>query len=421
MDNLSTSIIVDSSTLSKLPAEAQAKLRSNIRVFGFDNQTLWKFNSLQDLYESCVYIRTIIDTIADCVRNVNVRLYKTSKTGEDVEIFDHPVLSLLNNPNPLQTVGDWMAQRLIFQKLYGQSFIRGVRGRTNRFIDSKALWNLLPSSVRIVEHNEGVNDITSRFTLDEIVNRFEYTSREGMTILQPSEVLMWVDYRFGFSGKSEVQTLMDSASNLMAIQESRGQIIKHRGMTGFISPEPGNDITGAQLTLKDEKTKNGILSGIKKLYGTLRGQSQIALLEAPVKWTPVTVDIQKLRLTENEKAEFDKCCDLLGVPREIFDGKSTFDNQAEAKKKLYTDRVIPWVKGEFDQIAYKMELQREGLRLEGDFSHLEVLQDDMKVREEVEMMKTERLLKLKDAKQIEAITVNKELGYDIKEVSDGKE
>jgi hypothetical protein len=68
-----------------------------------------------------------------------------------------------------------------------------------------------------------------------------------------------------------------------------------------------------------------------------------------------------------------------------------------------------------------MELQREGLRLEGDFSHLEVLQDDMKVREEVEMMKTERLLKLKDAKQIEAITVNKELGYDIKEVSDGKE
>jgi phage portal protein BeeE len=234
-------------------------------------------------------------------------------------------------------------------------------------------------------------------------------------------VLMWVDYRFGFSGKSEVQTLMDSASNLMAIQESRGQIIKHRGMTGFISPEPGNDITGAQLTLKDEKTKNGILSGIKKLYGTLRGQSQIALLEAPVKWTPVTVDIQKLRLTENEKAEFDKCCDLLGVPREIFDGKSTFDNQAEAKKKLYTDRVIPWVKGEFDQIAYKMELQREGLRLEGDFSHLEVLQDDMKVREEVEMMKTERLLKLKDAKQIEAITVNKELGYDIKEVSDGKE
>ena len=63
-----------------------------------------------------------------------------------------------------------------------------------------------------------------------------------------------------------------------------------------------------------------------------------------------------------------------------------------------------------------MELNKQGLRLEGDFSHLEVLQDDMKVREEVEMMKTDRLIKLKEAGQIEAITVNKELGYDIKEV-----
>ena len=66
---------------------------------------------------------------------------------ERIEIFEHPVLSLINNPNPLQNVGDWMAQRLIFQKLYGRSFIRGVKGRTDNFIDSKALWNLLPWTV----------------------------------------------------------------------------------------------------------------------------------------------------------------------------------------------------------------------------------------------------------------------------------
>ena len=77
----------------------------------------------------------------------------------------------------------------------------------------------------------------------------------------------------------------------------------------------------------------------------LRGQSQIALMEAPVKWTPVTVDIQKLRLTENEKAEFDKCCDLLGVPREIFDGKSTFNNQAEAKEEALHRQGHPVGKG----------------------------------------------------------------------------
>lgn len=399
----------------------QTNLPNTIRVFGFDNVSLWKFDTLQDVYETCVYIRTIIDTMADCVRNVNVRLYRTSATKEDTEIFDHPVLTLLNNPNPLQSTGDWMAQRLIFQKLYGRSFVRGVRGRTDKFIDSKALWNLLPDKVRIVEFNNGVNDITSRFTFDEIIKEFEYQSREGMVRLTPEEVLMWVDYRFGLEGKSEVDTLRDSASNLMAIQESRGQLIKHRGMMGFISPEVGADQTGTMATIKDPKIKDNILTGIKRLFGLLRGQSQIALMDAPVKWTPVAMDVQKLRLNESEKAEFDKCCDLLGVPREIFDGKSTFDNQAEAKKKLYTDRVIPWVRGEFELLSNKMELSKQGLRLEGDFSHIDVLQEDKKAKEEVEAAKTERLLKLKEAGQISGQTVNTELGYDIKEVSDGKE
>lgn len=396
-------------------------LEKKLRIIGFDNVSLWKFHDIKDIYESCVYIRMIIDTMADCARNVNVRLYKTNPTKEDTEVFSHPVLTLINNPNPLQNTGDWMAQRLIFQKLYGRSFIRGVRGRTDRFTDSKALWNLLPDKVRIVEHNNGVNDITSRFTLDEIIKEFEYTNNEGLATLTPEEVLFWCDYRFGFDNKSEVQTLKDSASNLMAIQESRGQVIKHRGMTGFISPEIGNDATGSTVTIRDPKMKDSILSGIKRLYGLLRGQTPIAMMEMPVKWTSTGYDIQQLRLDESEKAEFNKCCDLLGVPREIFNGESTFNNQKEAKKKLYTDRVIPWVRTEFELLSAKMGLYEQGLRLEGDFSHIDVLQEDAKAREEVEMVKTERLLKLKDAGQINGQTVNKELGYDITEVSDGKE
>lgn len=421
MDNLDTSIVVSSSVLSKLPPEAQAALRSDIRIYGFDNQSLWKFNSMREIYEDCIYIRTIIDTMADCVRNVNVRLYKTVKEGEDKEIFEHPVLTLLKNPNPMQPLGDWMAQRLVYQKLYGKSFISGVPGRTDKFIDSKALWNLPSDQVKIVEFNNGVNDIYSKFSLDEIIEAFEFTSKEGLKRLMPEKIIAWIDFHFDLTtGKSEAQTLKDSASNLMAIQESRGQIIKHRGMTGFLSPEMGSDATGATMVLKDDTVKKGILSQVKRLYGLLRGQSQIALLDAPMKWTPVAIDVAKLQLTVSEKAEFDKCCDLLGVPREIFDGKSTFDNQAEAKKKLYTDRIIPWVENEFSMIASKMELDKQQLRLSGDFSHLEILQDDMKVHEEVETIRTDRLLKLKEAGQILGQTVNKELGYDVNEVIEVK-
>lgn len=408
------------STFSNLSSDALSALkRDGIRVYGFDNKSLYEFTSLRDVYESCIYVRTIIDTFADCVRNVNFRLYKTAKEAEDKELFEHPVLSLVRNPNPLQTGGDWMAQRLIYQKLYGKSFIRGVQGRTLYFKDSKALWNLPPDSVRIVEYNNGINDIYSRFTLDEIIDYFEFRAKDGLKTLQPEEVLAWIDFHFDLTaGKSEIQTLIDSASNLMAIQESRGQIIKHRGMIGFLSPEMSQDAAGSIIAMKDPEVKAGILSAIKRLYGTLRRQASIAQVDVPMKWTPVAIDIEKLRLDEQEKAEFNKCCDLLGVPREIFDGQSTYDNQVEAKKKLYTDRVIPWVENEISLLSAKMELEKDGLRLEGDFSHLEVLQDDELAREDTEMKKTERLLKLKDAGQISGQTVNKELGYDVAEVAD---
>ena len=47
---------------------------------------------------------------------------------------------------------------------------------------------------------------------------------------------MWVDYRFGLSGKSEVQTLMDSASNLMAIQGVEGSDNQTQGHDWFYQP-----------------------------------------------------------------------------------------------------------------------------------------------------------------------------------------
>lgn len=408
---------------SGLPKEYADYLKKNgIRILGFENKRTWEFTSLEDIYNRCIYIRAIVDKKAECARNIKLRLFKTDPTAEDVEIFSHPVLDLMNNPNPLQSLGDWYAQRLVQQTVYGKSFIRGVKGRTNDFINSKALWNLPPVDVQVIEYLNGVNDMYSRFTIDEIVDYFRFTSRSGLVELQPEEVLMWMDFTFKFNDcsinndRSEFSTLKESASNLMAIQEARGELIKHMGAVGILSPNAGSDATGTTMVLKDPKTKADLLSGIKKLYGIVRGQSKIMQADIPLQWQQMATDVAKLQLTQQEQSEFNVCCDLLQVPRALFDDKSTFNNQEEAKKKLYTDVVIPWCNSETQRLNAKFGLNKMNLELRSDFTHLEILQDDLSAKEDVETKKTDRVIKLVDKGMLTKDTAVTELGYDPKDM-----
>jgi hypothetical protein len=43
---------------------------------------------------------------------------------------------------------------------------------------------------------------------------------------------------------------------------------------------------------------------------------------------------------------------------------------------VYQDTIIPETQQMYDSIAHQMELDKEGLKLVADFSHLPVLQDD---------------------------------------------
>lgn len=397
--------------LDDLPTDAIEYLKNKgIRVQGFENRSLWNLKGVEQMYAKCAPIRAILNEKRNAASNANIRLFKNIKEGEDEEVFEHDLLTLMRNPNPFQDFGTWLAQRMIYQDLYSRTYIRSVEGRKMGFGSPMALWNLRPDKITLKTKTGFTVDETRVFDFADIISGYDYQSDEGLQVLSNDEVLFFSDYLFNFDkDTSDVKSIEESAKNLMAILESRGEIIKHRGALGMISPEMGTDSTGTMIAIG--KGKPNLLSQIKKMYGLLRGQSQIMIPDYPVKWQKMSMSMAELRLSESQKDEINVCCDVLSVPRELFDPSTTFNNKEDARKKLYQDVVIPFCESDIERLNSKMNMREQGMYFKADFSHLQIFQENEKDKEAALKAKTDRLISLFDKGLIKDIDVQKELGY----------
>ena len=349
----------------------------------------YEWNSVAEMYDNCPYIRAIIDYKASCVANGRLILKQSKKDGEDEVVLNSPYLDRLKNPNPLQSFQALIAQTMIYESLYSRSFLRGVKGLAKGYKNSRAIWSLPPSEVDVKYKDNDLVDLYSKFRLEDIIDYYEFNSNAAITKLYDDEILYSSDYALGFIDMvSDFETLQQSVANLMYIQESRGVIIRNRGALGMLSQAAGNKDQAGIIPLEAADKKN-IQEAYRKLYGIKPSQSSIIIPDVPMTWQSMIVSIKELQLSEQSLEEFNICCDMLGVPRSIFDDQTSFDNQSEVKKRLYTDTIIPYANNKANLLTRKFELKDQYFCI--DYSHVDALQDDEKQKQETEKINTEKL------------------------------
>lgn len=392
-----------------LPVSVMSNLRkSGIVIKGFDNRRTWDIKTMEEMYLLSPHIRMIMNAKFNACANVRFRMFQKG-TDEDKEIFEHPILELLKNPNPLQDGGSLVAQRMAYQDIWGKTYLRSVNIRQDGFTEkTKALWNLPSNLVTPKIKNNGLIDIYSKFSADEIIDYYEFMATDGNADIQPEFILMYSDFMFNFqTDTSDFIALKESAKNLLAITESRGEVIKHRGAEGMLSPKIGTD--GLYSVVKEDDVKAGILGQLKRWYGNLRGQSRIMNADVPMDWVSMTSDMNALRLDESQMSEFNTCCDLLSVPRALFDDKSTYENKKQAEVKMYQDTIIPWSEGDAKRLTKKFNLTDTYITY--DYTHLPIMQESETERTAADKTKTETAILKLDKGIIDLPTAKKELGY----------
>jgi hypothetical protein len=157
--------------------------------------------------------------------------------------------------------------------------------------------------------------------------------------------------------------------------ESRGVILKYRGAIGILSND-SQDIAGSVPI--DPKEKDAIQNSFKK-YGTLKGQHQVIITDAKVKWQSMMVNNPKnLGLFEEVEADFDRILDAFNMPTELFSGKDrTYENQNQARKSVYENAIIPEA-GEWCAALNRRFFPDTPHKFILEYFHLPIFQEDTK-------------------------------------------
>lgn len=254
------------------------------------------------------------------------------------EILGHPILTLLQRPNPSLSGISFLEAVYAYLLLSGNSYIESV-GPNNK--PPRELWNLRPDRMMVIPGAFGtpqgyeylVNGRTSRFAVDPITARGP--------VLQIKEFNPLNDW-YGMSRVIPAAKAVDrhnaaAAHNTALLQNGArpsGALVfppvKVGGMDGEQSAPP-EVIQAAEKRLRDHHS-GPANSGKPMVLGGNVEWIQMGM-------TPLEMDFEALK----DDAARDICI-AWGVPHVlIVKGSSTFNNISEAKLEFYEDTVIPTI------------------------------------------------------------------------------
>jgi len=323
---------------------------------------------------------------------------KELSTGEPIE--NDKFLNLLSRPNPLQSSMSWLEQLYIDFQVFGNAFpfLLTPLHRTPTPDLVKAIYNLparytFAKSSGKLFYQTKLDDIVEKYVLllrgqnyDFRTNQVSHIASSNMDFLNGQYV----------SGESPLKSLDWALSNIKAAYEARNVYITRRGAFGVLSNNTKGDMGVQPIEKKEELQKS-----LNK-YGLTKGQWQIIVTNADLKWNPISIPIKDLELYKEVKESTIALANRYDYPillMNYLEG-STFSNMNVAWKQLYTDSILPDAKHisqEINRTVNSSDFNREYYL---DYSHIEALQADKKIEAERHKIAVDTVLALNEAIQL---------------------
>lgn len=148
---------------------------------------------------------------------------------------------------------------------------------------------------------------------------------------------------FEATGFSDAHFLKDKLRFLDSVNSSDFNLIENYGAMGIVSPESDNSVAGAEFTEDDIKD---LQDRYQKHYGIQVGKWSLMFVPKPTKYSPISLPIAQLQLSEKRLYCIRAMYEALGVPKElsVYFDNSTFENRNQAELDMYSNTVSKWAK-----------------------------------------------------------------------------
>lgn len=285
----------------------------------------------EESYNKNVVAYRAIKEISDCVGSVPFLLYK-GKGKDREELEDHPLLQLLERPNPMQSRTQFMQTVAGFLMIAGNSYIERVGPRSAA---PRELWTKRPDRMKVVPGKRGIPVF------------YEFSINQGQVVTWP------VNQLNGLSEILHIKTFnpINDWYGLSAIEAAAYSIDQHNESGKWNMWRLQNDARPSGALVVDPKSATGLSD---EEYSRLKSQidnewagpenaGRPLLLEGGLDWKEMGLNAQEMDWLEGRFSSAREVAAALGMPPQMLGipGDNTHRNMEEARLWLWEQTVIP--------------------------------------------------------------------------------
>jgi HK97 family phage portal protein len=369
--------IIDS-LLSKFGYEKQAnrvyQVPDNQKAFNlFGQPTEDNYENFLNKYADTNWVYACVFRMASKSAGLHFKLFKKVKmNGEDTleQIQEHPLLDLLETPNPFMDGADLIESTFSYRELTGNAY-----WLLDSFVAGKPteIFSLNPAKIII------------KPSKTDFIDRYVYHVGQGKSIeLDPAFIL-----HFKYFNPNDIFYGLGplSAGRLSSDSQKFGDQYNLNFFKN--SAEPGG------VFETDKSVNNGQIDRIRASWDSrLRGVAQShrpIILEGGLKWKPTEISKRDMQFIESKKMTREDILGVFGVPPALV-GVFEFANYAnsrEQRKIFWIDTMIPkMLKIESVINSFLVKPFDKNLVIKFDFDEVEILKENAETAANVDEILT---------------------------------
>ena len=295
------------------------------------------------------------------------------KAGDQI-LDQHPVIDLLNRPNPLQSYSEFFSSLYGYLLLSGNSYVLKVgsdRGAPTE------LHQLRPDRIQI---KGGGNPIPEKYNYimnGRVAASYEVDQENGFSELKHIKLWNPLDDYYGCSPLAAAASEVDQHN--MSSKHNVNLLNNGARPSGAVIFKPRDD-AGMAINLSEQQRAQ-LLTDLNNRFSGAGNAGRPLLLEGDFDWKEMGLspkDMDFLNLKHLSATEIAMCfgvpSQLVGVP-----DAQTYANVAEARLALYEETIIPYLrKIESDLNEWLIPMFGENLAMEFDIDAIPALSERRK-------------------------------------------
>lgn len=329
------------------------------------DKVIWtprKYDKLaEEGYKINPYVYACINQIAKGCAGIPwvLREIGAGENGKQKEIHEHPILNLIQRPNPQQGQSSFIENTMAFLLISGNAYIEGAEDSNGI---PQELYSLRPDRMKIVKGDKY-----------EPVGGYIYDVNNNKTPLDKDKVLHLKLFNplDDWYGMSPIEAAARSIDQNNESRKWNVQILQNEGKpAGVFSTE--NNLEESAFARLKRQIKEDWFKGSKTA-------GEPILLEGGLKWIQTAFSAKDLDWLKGLNLSAKEIAIAYNVPPELIgdSGNKTYSNYKEARKALYMETILPYMDFLRDELNNWLVIKFDGnYRLDYDKDQIEILQDD---------------------------------------------